>query len=238
MSPITLADHIFFGLLAFVLPLLLLWRNNPGQMVIPQNSRLKNRIYWMNSAVLWVGAIIVAALWFFGGHSFQALGFRLPVASAFPHWMLLTIGFVLLYFMDAMFSWNSDDENSAAAILPANWHEFAHFGSIVSFSAAFCEEIVFRGFLVTYLLTLTEGESYSTLIAVFGSAFVFGIVHIYQGWSALFKIMLLSILFAWLFILTRSLLLLILLHFVVDFSSGILAVVRTRYEKTLLNQYR
>lgn len=238
MPPFTLVDHIFFGLLAFALPLLLVWRNNPGQILIPEETHLKIRIYWMNSAVLWVGALAVIILWFFNDRPFSAIGMRLPDASAFPHWMLLIAGFILLYFADALISWNSEDEHPAAAVLPANWREFGHFGTIVSFSAAFCEEIVFRGFLVTYLLALMHDDPNSNAIAIIGSAFIFGIVHIYQGWVAILKITLLSMLFAWLFILTKSLLVLISLHFIVDFSSGMLAVIKTRYESNLANEYR
>ena len=237
MFPLSIADHILFALLAFVLPLFFVWRNQPGQIMIPDDSRIKIRIYWVNSLILWVGAMIVIALWLFQRRDFYDLGFRLPVIESFPHWLLLVAGFLVLYFTDAMLSWNSDDSQPAAAILPASWREFMHFGTVVSISAACCEEIVFRGFVVNYLLTFMDGHPNAIAIAVLGSALVFGIVHIYQGVPALLKITVLSTLFAWLFILTKSLLLVMLLHFVVDFCSGMLAVVRTKEEESLLRRY-
>lgn len=233
MSPLTLADHILFALFAFALPLLMIWRQQPSQIVIPEESILKIRIYWLNSLVLWIGALVIVVLWLFYDRAFTAMGIRLPEAASFPHWLLLIAGFILFYMADAMFAWTSDEDHPAAAILPANWKEFAHFGSVVSLSAAICEEIVFRGFLVTYLLVFLEGHPYAIPIAVVGSALVFGIVHAYQGWAALLKITLLSMLFAGLFILTKSLLLLIALHFVVDFCSGMMAVIRSKEEQAL-----
>ena len=226
MAPLTVADHILFALFAFALPLLMIWRQESSQIVIPEDSDLKIRIYWTNSMVLWIGALIVVGLWFFYGRPFTAMGMRLPEASSFPHWMLLIAGFLLFYFADAMISWNSADEHPASAILPANWREFAHFGTVVSLSAGICEEIVFRGFIVNYLLVFTAGHEYSIQIAIMGSALVFGIVHAYQGGLALLKITLLSMLFAWLFVMTKSLLLLIALHFTIDFCSGMMAVIR------------
>ena len=238
MEPLTLADHILFAFLAFVLPLLMLWRQQPMTLAIPVDSSLKIRIYWTNSIVLWLGVIVVIGVWLLHDRSFSSLGFRLPAVDTFPHWMIVIAGFLLLYFGDVAVSWTSEDEHPAAAILPATWREFLHFGSVVSVSAAVCEEIVFRGFLITYLLTVLEGHQYAAAIAAIGSAFVFGIVHSYQGWAALLKIMLLSVVFAWLFIMTKSLLLLIFLHFTVDFCSGMFAVIRKKSEDNLMRVYR
>ncbi len=238
MSPLTLADHILFALLVFALPIFIVWRRQPTQMEIPQESTLKIRIYWLNSMVLWIGALIIVALWLICDRTFLEMGIRWPDPASFPHWMLIVAGFVLFYFADASISWNSDDEHPAAAILPSTWREFAHFGTVVSISAGVCEEIVFRGFIVTYLLVFTAGYEYSVQIAVVGSALVFGIVHAYQGGLALFKITLLSMLFAWLFIMTKSLLLLIFLHIAVDFCSGLLAFIKKKYDINLAKAYR
>ncbi len=51
--------------------------------------------------------------------------------------------------------------------------------------------------------------------------FAFG--HLYQGEKAVMKILLMAILFGWIFLLTNSLLLLILIHFLVDVLGGYLA---------------
>jgi membrane protease YdiL (CAAX protease family) len=226
MAPLTLADHIIFGLIAFVLPLFIVWRRGGPEIKIPQVTALKIRLYWTNSLVLWVGGLTVIILWVVCGRSFIELGFRWPDPASFPHWLLIVALFVLLYFTDVLLSWHAETQHAAAGILPANWKEFWHFGTIVSISAGVCEELVFRGFFMLYLITLFNGNDSGVAIAIVGSAFVFGIAHEYQGGVALIKITLLSIIFAVLFVLTRSLVLVILLHFAVDFCSGLLAAVR------------
>lgn len=202
-------------------------------MRIPQDSTLKIKIYWLNCMVLWIGALVVVALWYFSGRAFVDMGIRLPDPASFPHWLLLVGGFALFYFFDAVISWNANELHPAADILPANWREFAHFGSVVSLTAGICEEIVFRGFIVTYLLVFTEGMAYATQITIVVSAFIFGIVHAYQGGMALIKITFLSMLFAWLFIMTKSLIVLIGLHFAIDFCSGLIAMLKKQEDNAM-----
>jgi membrane protease YdiL (CAAX protease family) len=238
MNPLSIPDHILFALLAFVMPIAMIWRKQPLQFDFALNTRWKIRIYWINSLVLWAGVLFVIGVWWLNNRPLELLGFQMPTADSFPHWMILSATFVLFYFADVLFAWTSEDEHPAAAILPANAKEFAHFGSVVSLSAAICEEIIFRGFLVTYLLTLLEGNPYAGVITIAGSAVVFGIGHSYQGFTSLFKIILFSILFAWLFVMTHSLILVIILHFLVDFCSGLLALLRLKEDKMLAKQYR
>ncbi len=128
------------------------------------------------------------------------------------------------------------DTHPAAGILPATWQEFAHFGSVVSLSAAVCEELVYRGYFITYLLVLLDGRPEAQAIAIAGSSLAFGIAHAYQGGLALVKITGLSVLFAWLFVSTGSLLLVVLLHFLVDFSSGILGVLKHKEDQFLAHK--
>ena len=238
MAPLSAADHVLFALVAFVMPLLMIWRKQPTRFDFALNTVWKIRIYWINSLVLWAGALIVLGVWWINHRPMFMLGFQFPVDVSFPHWMIITAAFLLFYFADVLFSWTSEGDHPAAGILPANLREFAHFGSIVSLSAAICEEIIFRGFLVLYLLTLLDGHPYASTITVVGSAVVFGIGHSYQGLTSLFKITLLSLLFAWLFVITKSLLLVIILHFAVDFCTGLLALIRMKEDKELAQVYR
>lgn len=221
MSNLTLADHILFGILAFVLPLFAVLRVRSQVPHIPRDSDIKIRLYWLNSGLLWVGAVVVVLVWWLGGRSWMEMGWSWPSGAYFPEWMILCAWFALLYLIDAMFSWNSLEEHPSAMLLPQNKRELLHFSTVVSFSAAFCEEIVFRGFMVTYLLTIVENE-WSSVIAIFGSAFVFSLLHAYQGWIATVKIFILTVLFGWIFVLTESLLPVIILHYLVDLVGGVL----------------
>ncbi len=221
MSNLTIADHILFGILAFVLPLFAVLRVRSQVPHIPSDTKIKIRLYWLNSGLLWVGVIVVAIVWWFGGRPWTEMGWRWPSDQYFPEWMILCAWFALLYLIDSMISWNSLDEHPSAMLLPKNRLELLHFSSIVSFSAAFCEEVVFRGFMVSYLLSIVDNE-WGPTIAILGSAFVFSLLHAYQGWVATAKIFVLTVLFGWIFVLTGSLLPVIIIHYLVDLIGGML----------------
>ena len=220
----SLADHIIFALLAFVLPVFAVWFVKPQAGSIPQETALKVRLYIANSAVLWLGALVIIVLWLITGRDFELMGVRWPDISSKAEWAILAMFFLLVYMFDSFVAWFEDDEDDNLTLLPANTREFSYFAGVVSVSAAVCEEIVFRGFLVTYILSITADTGWANLLAIVGSSVVFGIVHAYQGWLALAKITVLSALFAAIFIVSKSLLLVIALHFLVDFLGGYMAL--------------
>ena len=223
MLPLTLADHIIFALLAFVLPVFAVFRVRPQTSQIPQQTHLKIKLYWLNSGVLIFGALVVLILWFITDRAWMEMGWRTVSGAWFPEWMLITAFFLLLYMFDTFLSWNEMEDHPAAALLPKNWKEFAHFGSIVSLSAGFCEEIVFRGFLITYLMALFDSSAYGIWIAISLSTLIFAVLHAYQGWVAILKIALLTFMFGVIFVMTESLWPVIILHFGVDFLGGLLS---------------
>ncbi|RLD21646.1 MAG: hypothetical protein DRI69_03485 [Bacteroidetes bacterium] len=223
MLPLTLADHIIFGLLAFVLPMFAVFRVRPQVSAIPQQTDLKIKLYWLNSGVLIFGAVVILVLWWITGRPWSEMGWSSLSSEWFPEWMLIVAFFLLLYMFDTFLSWNEMEDHPAAALLPRNWKEFAHFGSIVSLSAGFCEEIVFRGFLITYLMALFASSSYGVLIAIVLSTLIFAVLHAYQGWLAILKIALLTFMFGVIFVMTGSLWPVIILHFAVDFIGGFLS---------------
>lgn len=228
MTHLTIADHIVFALLAFVLPLVAVFRVSPQVSEIPQDSDVKIRLYWANSTMLWLGAFIILLVWYFGGHNVIALGFRPPSRYWFPEWMILTALFGLLYMFDTFVSWNEHTDSKATALLPANLREFLHFGSVVSISAGLCEEIIFRGFLINYLIVILSWTAAPALLAIGISAIIFGVVHAYQGWVAMIKIALLTVLFGGIFVISQSLVVVVILHFAVDFIGGLLGFLMHR----------
>ena len=87
MHTLTIADHIIFGLLAFVLPLIAIFKTRKDVVRIPQDSRIKIRLYWLNSLILWAGALVIYGLWNFYDRDFGTLGVQWPIAESFPTWM-------------------------------------------------------------------------------------------------------------------------------------------------------
>ncbi|MFQ5499345.1 MAG: type II CAAX prenyl endopeptidase Rce1 family protein, partial [Candidatus Zixiibacteriota bacterium] len=80
------------------------------------------------------------------------------------------------------------------------------FGKIlwvgVSFTAGFCEEIMFRGYLMTRLRLV--GRLPNWLWPTVISAVAFGVCHSYQGWPGLIIITIYGVLFSLLYIRTGS----------------------------------
>jgi membrane protease YdiL (CAAX protease family) len=88
---------------------------------------------------------------------------------------------------------------------------------VVSFTAGFCEEVAFRGYLMTRLRILLKCKTW--LVPTVVSALTFGICHAYQGWPGLIVISTYGILFSLLYIRTGSLWPCIIAHFFQDFSA-------------------
>ena len=107
--------------------------------------------------------------------------------------------------------------------MPLTWQEYGHY-VFLAFAAGICEEIIFRGFLINYLQYYLSGYAYATLISIILPAIVFSLSHLYQGWWAVVKILAIAILLGWIFIVTKSLLIVIVLHIVIDLISGMVGI--------------
>ena len=223
-----LIDHILFVLFGLILPLNSVFRAQPRLKTLgPWNTRMKIGFYMGNSLSLWALAIVVVLVWFFTGRSLATLGFRLPNPGSTNLSLIISLGFMVAYGIDILMDMWSDKAKTKAKkhlkkhtpFLPENNYELRHF-SIVALSAGICEEILFRGFFITYLLSLFGNSFNAQAAALLIPTVIFAVSHFYQGWKAVAKIALLSLAFGILFIISESLLVPILLHIFVDLVSG------------------
>lgn len=90
--------------------------------------------------------------------------------------------------------------------------------SIVSLTAGICEEITWRGTLIFLLQSIFP--TLSIILIVIIASMLFGIFHSYQGIKGVIKTGLIGALFTILFIISDSLILGIIFHFLFDFSSA------------------
>lgn len=221
-----LIDHLIFILLGIVLPL----RSIGAQKKLKElefNQRLRISLYVGNSIGLWVMALIVLGVWWWTDRPLAGLG--LTWTSTTGHW--LSVGFVVLFFvlycLDAIRDITTNSGRQTAEkklseelnILPRTRKAYAFF-IILALSAGICEEIVFRGFFMSYLISLFGTAIWAKVLAVLVPAIIFGYVHTYQGNQAILKIVGMAILFGTVFLLTGSIILLILLHAAVDLVGG------------------
>lgn len=86
---------------------------------------------------------------------------------------------------------------------------------LMSFTAGMCEEVIFRGYLMTRLRLLFKAKSWFWPVIISSVAFAFP--HLYQGTGNVIVIFMVGVLFAVTFIKTRSLWPCVLAHFFLDF---------------------
>jgi len=223
-------DHLMFFFLAILLPLLG-FVSSKGMQNFIFDRETKINLYYSNGFFLWITAGIMLTSWNFYERSFVDLGFGMPGWNSMV--FVLTVSFAMLYIieifskklfllLDRKMDWARN-----LKFLPENLGEFKHY-LFLAVAAGFCEEILFRGFLINYLYTFFEGGTYALWIAILLPAILFSFGHIYQGAWAVAKISIGAIFLSGIYLWSGSLYIVILLHIAVDIASAIFA-------KTLLH---
>ena len=182
-------------------------------------------LYRSNSFFQWGIVLAVMVAWLFQGHPLRTMGLQSPNFDQ-VFWVI-----ALVFVFWGAYAWNTwlqvgtpealeetrAQWYSRTPFMPANLREFRAFIGM-ALTAGICEEILFRGFLMTYLQALSYGSpKYQSMVV---SAAVFAMLHIYQGRVAAVKIFAFSLIFGALYILTNSILPSILIHVLVDLISG------------------
>jgi membrane protease YdiL (CAAX protease family) len=171
----------------------------------------------------WLFAAVVVAVWWVQRRPFSALGLA-PHLSIWDYAgcaLALLIGLVMVA-QGRNFT-SAPPEKIARAvkavreikITPNTTGELSLF-MLMAVSAGVWEELVYRGFLVWFLVPLTGIAG-----AVVISALIFGLAHLYQGFRGFMTSMVLGLIFAAFYLLTASLWWLMIVHAAMDIAGGI-----------------
>ncbi|MBK8698928.1 MAG: CPBP family intramembrane metalloprotease [Saprospiraceae bacterium] len=233
---VTWFDHLFFFIIGIVFPAMAFLSERPKEED-EENYRNglppKKHIYYSNSLMLFIGALMVLTLWNVTYRSFDTLGFILPVMDTM---VIVLCGIIIaIYAADTLFSYfqakkSPDNITEMGHIMPTSWDDYRHF-VILALAAGTCEEVIFRGFMVNYVRELFSGSIYATAIALILPSAIFAVSHLYQGWFAVLKITAISLLFGGIYILSGSLLLVVVIHVFVDLVSGAMLVMMSQRNK-------
>jgi membrane protease YdiL (CAAX protease family) len=231
MNGPTFLEHIAAFILMVVIPIQSFLRGRIFEMEEPLSTNEKFNIYKANTLSQWFITALLAGIWFLSGKGWEDLGFSWPQIDDAQAVWLLSGSFLIAYSLDAWWQLRNKkarikqvkEWGKYTPFLPTTWKQMAGFLSVV-ITAAICEEILFRGFLIHYLLQFLNNSFSSILIAIFIPSIIFASAHIYQGWQAVIKIAILATIFSTVLILTGSLLIPIMLHFLVNLFSGLLGV--------------
>ncbi len=151
------------------------------------------------SAVLsqWLLAALGVAVVFVTVPSFSVVGFRTVCATAFLGWTFLLafvslVALVLLLVLERRGYWPAESE-LVYLLLPETRKEKLWSVVVLAPTAAFCEEFLYRGYLLSQLSQGFHSVSWGWA----ASSVAFGFAHTYQGLSGMLRAALLGALLAY-----------------------------------------
>lgn len=223
------ADHILAFIFCVLLPLLAIKQGRKPKQAIRLTSQQKRVFYFSNSISLAVMAGVVLLVWLLFKRPIAALGLSLHIEEKSWFWPLLA--FIILYTADTLYSVATPHTIAASAaewekrtpFLPVNGKEFRDY-LFVCICAGVFEEVVYRGWMVTYFSYLFNHSAWRQGVSVLLPALFFSISHYYHGWKNILKIFVLSALFGYIFILSGSLVIVMILHFLTNAVGGLLSI--------------
>ena len=186
-------------------------------------SLTRGRAYKETIFFLWIPTVILVLTLWLTDRSVASIGLTFSASMS----ELIGLGVMLILAILAALNLttlrNSAESRAKMAkdyeplryIMPQTKQELAWFNLGVSPTAGFCEELIFRGYLI-WLLTPYVG----LIGAILLSSALFGLNHIYQGWGGVLKTGIMGLIFALVFWATGSLVAAIILHVLVDVFAG------------------
>ncbi|HEY7862569.1 MAG TPA: CPBP family intramembrane glutamic endopeptidase [Thermoanaerobaculia bacterium] len=219
-----LIDHLLFLLMALALPIEA--RREYRRLLAKASPQARRRAWKLTIAGQWGLSLGLIAWWLYQKRPLPSLGLA-PIAggagSAFAIGAaLVAVGF-LVWQLVAVRKGGAAREALRSqiapveALLPHDAPELRLFMA-VAVTAGICEELLYRGFMFWYLERLG-----GTVLAVVVSALLFGVAHVYQGVSGLWKAGIAGLATAGLRVLTGSLWVPMVLHGAVDVLGGLTA---------------
>jgi len=222
-------DHLLAFLYCIVIPGYAAWQKTKSQSVQFFTSEQKKRIYVSGSFSLMMLALPVFLFWIVFKRPFFDLGFTAPIN--WQNWWWLVAIFIIIYSSDVVITSSSrknfaktiDEWKKRTPFLPTKNKELPEY-FLLCISAGVFEEIIYRGFLITYCQYLFIASAWQTELSILLPAFVFSVAHFYQGAKAVLKIFILAIFFGYIYVYSGSLAIVMLLHFLVDAVGGLLTI--------------
>lgn len=220
-----LFDHVAFVLLAAIFPIrdYFLIRERATRIRAGE-AGLRLGFYRRVIGEHWATVLVLLVVWFALGRDAASIGFvpRLGL-QAWAGYVLTALICATLIFQAVTIGRNPKSLASArekltslSFIIPHTPRERRLFDA-VSVTAGICEEILYRGYAVAYLMAAFGAPFW---VAGLLSSLVFGFAHIYQGAAGVPRTALVGLMFFVLYGLTGSLWAPMIAHAVMDITSG------------------
>ena len=229
------ADHIIAFIFCVLVPLLAIKQNQGDNSTLTYYSKQKRAFYFSTCLSLSIMAAIIMSVWLLFKRPLTEMGLTLTINGRL--WIWPSIAFVMVYAIDTINSVATPKKKFAAIgewkkrtpFMPTNIKEFQAYFLMCLCSGIF-EEVVYRGYLVTYFRYLFLESAYQQSLSVFLPALIFSVSHFYHGLKNIIKIFILSVLFGYIFIQSGSLVIVMFLHFLTNVIGGLLSIKYMNYE--------
>ena len=212
-------DHVLVVVFAVLLPFHG-WRQYPLFIeLVKRNPKVVRRnVYISNIIMLWLMAIVVLAVWNYAQRSYTDLG--LVSISGAPGFVSIIVAIILIamiiqYYKAILKSERKLQWVFVPELLPRTNTELKLF-IYLSATAGITEEILFRGYLMWYLLHFGNIG-----FAILLSSVLFTSAHAYQGLKAVLIIFPVALILCFLYVYSQSLLVPMLLHIAINSYAGI-----------------
>ena len=219
-----LVDHIFIFLLVLVYPVYSTWSYQREVRKI-ESGKPANRLslYRSTAIVEWLALAVLFIAWHLLERPFSDLGFVTPGGAGFYVGiaLLAVVCGVLIRQWSTVEQLGDEERHKQIEALGKLVHFLPHskrelnaiYG--VSLTAGIVEEIVYRGFVLWYLALVMP-----LWAAVILSSIAFGVAHSYQGPAGAVKCGFVGLAFAGFYLLTGSIWLPMIGHFLFDALQG------------------
>ena len=219
--------------MAFIYCVLLPWQAIRQELkkkdLVVYTSQQKVKVYFSFCFSFFVMALAIILLWLAFRRPLAAMGFTLTIKGDLWVWSLLA--FIVLYSIDGIINVSTPERIAAGRIewqkrtpfMPTGGKEFPAY-LVMCLCAGVFEEIIYRGYLVTYFEYLFKGSDYREILAIVLPAIPFTVAHFYHGAKNMVKIFVLSVLFGLIFIQSGSLVIVMILHFLTNVVGGVISV--------------
>jgi len=207
------------------MPIYSYWESDKTKRAVIAGHKTKLRMYQETMVYLWTPTVTLFALILMQVVSISDIG--LYWCSSIANWIgaclviCLFVYLVLGVYKTKNNSQNNEELRNAMKIhswmMPTSRCELTWFTFGVSISAGICEELLFRGFLLSVF-----SDYIGLFTSLILSSFLFGLCHIYQGWLNAIRTGIYGLVFGGIYILTDSLLIVIMLHAMIDIYVGII----------------
>lgn len=221
-----LIDHVIALVLVLLVPVCGRWswhRLEHALSAGQESARLP--AYSRTILIQWSLAVVVLVTWIVLGRSLDSTGLAAPLGAPFIAALVLVMIAAAFLLIQVSAVRRLDDAGGASLqgqlasvekLLPHTAGERDVFIAL-SATAGFCEELLYRGFLIGYLAAFTGVAG-----AVAASAVIFGVIHAYQGRIGVLKTGTIGLLMGLIYVFSGSIWPAIVLHVAFDVQGGLI----------------